>query len=88
MTKLTKELLDFIGRDEEDLGKDIKVIDRGNSVLFNYDCGCSHSEIFELKPENILNSIRPSESIYKGRLQTLRRKIGKKFKDFTDSRKK
>ena len=84
MNKLTKELLNYIGLDEEDLESKIDdVTELNNSTYFCYDGCCSSAGIFELTKENLRNQIRPSESVYRGRLQYLRRQIGKKFKDFT-----
>lgn len=84
MNKLTKELLNYIGLNEEDFECKIDDVSESNdSVYFGYDCGCSNAGIFELTSENFLKNICPSDSVYKNRLQSLRRKIGKKFKDFT-----
>lgn len=83
MNKLTKELLNYIGLDEKDLSKLDEVNEQSNSTYFCYDGYCSGAGIFELTKDNLQNQIRPSDSVYRGRLQYLRRKIGKKFKDFT-----
>jgi len=84
MNKLTKELLNYISLNEEDFECKIDDVSESNdSVYFGYDCGCSNAGIFELTSENLLKNICPYDSVYKNRLQTLRRKINKKFKDFT-----
>lgn len=82
MNKLTKELLNYIGLDEKDLFKLDEVNEQSNSTYFCYDSYCSGAGIFELTKENLRNRIN-TDSVYRGRLQYLRRKIGKKFKDFT-----
>lgn len=84
MNKLTKELLSYIDMDDEDFECKIDDVSESNSsVYFGYDGGCSNAGIFELTSENLLKNIRPSHSVYKNRLQFLRRKIDKKFKNFT-----
>lgn len=83
MNKLTKELLNYIGLDEEDLDSKIdEVKELKDSTYLCYDGYCSGAGIFELTKDNLRNRVN-TDSVYRGRLQYLRRKIGKKFKDFT-----
>ena len=56
MTKLTKELLNYIGKDEEDIRPE-DIFEDKDSTCLNYDCGCSTSGIFELTPENCMTFI-------------------------------
>jgi hypothetical protein len=80
MTKLTVELLDYINTVPK--SKIEKIDEDVDSSTIHFRGG--FSVIFEMTPENFLNQIRPSDSVYRGRLYYLKSKIGKKkFSDFT-----
>ena len=85
MTKHTKELLKYIGLNEEDAECKIDHwTETDEAAYICYDGGLGQSGIFELTASNLYKHIDPSKSIYRSRLSNIRRKMGiKSFKDFT-----
>jgi hypothetical protein len=70
MTKLTVELLDYINTVPK--SKIEKIDEDVDSSTIHFRGG--FSVIFEMTPENFLNQIRPSDSVYRGRLYYLKSK--------------
>ena len=79
MNKLTQELMNFSHSDDRKVER-IEEYEDSSYIYFNN----GFSVIFEETPENFLSQIRPNDSVYRTRLNYLRRKMGiKSFKDFT-----
>lgn len=76
MTKLTKELLKFVDREE----KHLKINEHENSTYMTNEDGFM-SKIFEFTIKNFMNTL--NKTMFGSRIQYIRRKMNKKFKDFT-----
>ena len=76
MNNLTKELIQFSGSNRH---SDVVVDERPNRTLVQNMDGFSGS-IFEFTVENFINELNIFS--FKSQIQYIRRKIGKKFKDF------